>query len=63
VISFKKKYNQTLCTSRFLESFSITPFESTKFPRVGETQLSSNSKNYRETRRCVLQIGSQPASP
>jgi len=61
VFSFKKKYSQTPCTSRFhLESFSVTPFEFTKFPRVGETQLSSNSKNYRD--KTVRFTDWQPAS-
>lgn len=30
-----------------MESFSIIPFESTKFSRVDEMQLPSNSKYYR----------------
>lgn len=46
--SQKKDTVRHFCTSRFhLKSFSITPFESTKFPRVDEVQLLSNSEDYR----------------
>lgn len=46
--SQRKDTVRHFCISRFhLKSFPITPFESTKFPRVDEMQLPSNSEDYR----------------